>query len=177
MQYRLIDHGSKAYQESLELRHQILRIPLGMDLFDGTYDDLSQEVRYYHFGAFNEDDELVASVLGIPTSIHEVRIKQMVVTIKLQNQGVGKRLFMAFEAYLLNLGFQVFVMHARNSAHGFYLNLGYEILGDEFEELGIPHYKMTKTFLPVKSFKTSSVITIDLPMSGYSTTKYDTLEA
>lgn len=148
MQYRLIDHGSKAYQESLALRHQILRIPLGMDLFDGSYNDLSEEVRYYHFGAFDDDGVLVASALGIPTSIQEIRIKQMVVVENLQNQGVGKRLFMAFEAYLLNIGFQIFVLHARKTAHGFYLNLGYEILGDEFQEVGLPHYKMRKTFIP-----------------------------
>ena len=151
MQYRLIDHGSEAYQESLNLRHQILRVPLGMDLFDGSYDDLSNESRYYHFGAFSDDGELVSSVLGIPTSNQEVRIKQMVVSKDQQNMGVGKRLFMAFEAYLLNLGFQVFLLHARMSAHGFYLNMGFTIVGDEFEEVGLPHYKMRKTFVPTES--------------------------
>ncbi|MCF6237595.1 MAG: GNAT family N-acetyltransferase [Candidatus Marinimicrobia bacterium] len=148
MQYRLIDHGTKAYQESLDLRHKILRVPLGMDLFDGSHDDLSEESRYYHFGAFDDDGQLVASVLGIPTSIHEIRIKQMVVIEQLQNQGVGRRLFMVFEAYLLNIGFQSFILHARRAAHGFYLNLGYEIMGPEFDEIGIPHYKMSKTFIP-----------------------------
>lgn len=147
MQYHLIDHGTKAYEQSLNLRHQLLRAPLGMDLFNGSYDDLSQEARYYHFGAFDEDGVLVASMLGIPTSIREVRIKQMAVSEDQQKQGVGKRLFMIFEAYLLNLGFQSFILHARRAAHGFYLNMGYEILGDEFQEIGIPHYKMRKTFL------------------------------
>ncbi len=147
MQYRLIDHGTKAYEQSLNLRQQLLRVPLGMDLFDGTYDDLSEESRYYHFGAFDDDGKLVASVLGIPTSIQEVRVKQMAVSENRQKQGVGKRLFMVFEAYLLDLGFQSFVLHARRTVHGFYLNLGYEILGDEFQEIGIPHYKMSKTFI------------------------------
>jgi len=148
LEYCLIQHGTEAYQASLQLRHQILREPLGMDLYDGSYDDLSQESRYYHFGAFNEAGELVSSVIGIPTATHEVRIKQMVVAEDQRNQGVGKRLFMAFEAYLLNLGFQVFVLHARMTAHGFYLNMGYAIVGEEFEEVGLPHYKMSKTFTP-----------------------------
>lgn len=146
MKYSLIKHGSQSYDESLKLRHEILRVPLGMDLFDGSYDDLSQEARYYHFGAFDEEDNLVSSVLGIPTATHEIRIKQMVVAEGYQNQGVGKRLFMAFEAYLLNLGFEEFILHARRSAHGFYLNMGYVILGGEFQEVGLPHYKMKKTF-------------------------------
>ena len=148
MEYCLIQHGTDEYEASLKLRHQILRVPLGMDLYDGSYDDLSQEARYYHFGAFDESGELISSVIGIPTATHEIRIKQMVVAEGFQNHGVGKRLFMAFEAYLLNLGFQVFILHARMTAHGFYLNMGYAILGDEFQEVGLPHYKMSKTFSP-----------------------------
>ena len=148
MEYIIIQHGTDAYEESLKLRHQILRKPIVMDLFDGSYDDLSQESRYYHFGAFDESGELISSVIGIPTATHEVRIKQMVVAEDHRNQGVGKRLFMAFEAYLLNLGFQVFILHARMSAHGFYLNMGYSIVGNEFQEVGLPHYKMSKTFRP-----------------------------
>ena len=147
MQYRLFDHGTKAYEQSLNLRHQILRVPLGMDLFDGSHDDLSEESRYYHFGAFDDQGKLIASVLGIPTSLQEVRVKQMAVSEDQQHQGVGKRLFMIFEAYLLDLGFQSFVLHARRPVHGFYLNLGYEIQGDEFHEVGLPHYKMSKTFI------------------------------
>jgi len=146
--YRIIEHGSEAYKQSLDLRNELLRIPLGMDLFDGEHDDLSQEHRYYHFGAFDEASQLVASILGIPTSPTEIRIKQMAVAADMQNQGVGKRLFMAFEAYLLNLGFQIFVLHSRQVATGFYLNLGYTINGESFEEVGIPHYRMTKSFVP-----------------------------
>ncbi|MEA3288024.1 MAG: GNAT family N-acetyltransferase [Candidatus Marinimicrobia bacterium] len=147
MQYQLIDHGTKAYEQSLNLRHQVLRVPLGMDLFDGSYDDLSEESRYYHFGAFNDEGKLVASILGIPISIHEVRVKQMAVFEDLQGQGVGRNLFMIFEAYLLDLGFESFVLHARRTVHEFYLNLGYEIQSDEFQEVGLPHYKMRKTFI------------------------------
>ncbi len=148
MQYQIIKYGTDAYTASLNLRHETLRVPLGMDLFDGSYDDLSNEARYFHFGAFSDDGELLASVLGIPTSTKEVRIKQMVVSKTLQNQGVGKRLFMAFEAFLLNLGFKEFILHARMTAHGFYLNMGYQILGDKFQEVGLDHYKMRKTFFP-----------------------------
>ena len=146
MKYCLIQHGTKAYDDSLKLRHEILRAPLGMDLFDGSYDDLSQEARYYHYGAFDDQDNLISSVLAIPTATHEVRIKQMAVAEGYQNQGVGKRLFMAFEAYLLNLGFEEFLLHARMSSHGFYLNMGYVILGEEFQEVGLPHFRMKKTF-------------------------------
>jgi predicted GNAT family N-acyltransferase len=35
-------------------------------------------------------------------------------------------------------------MHARQSAVGFYQKLGYQIRGEEFEEVTIPHYEMQK---------------------------------
>jgi len=159
MQYRVIMYGTAEYQQSLELRHTILRIPLGMDLFDGSYDDLSQEARYFHFGALDTEGQLIASVLGIPTALHEIRIKQMVVATQFQGQGIGKRLFMAFEAYLLNLGFTRFVLHARMTAHGFYLNLGYEISGEAFQEVGMPHFKMIKSFaIPVAEQELQKVL-------------------
>ena len=145
LSYAMIEYGSKAYRQALELRHQVLRVPLGMDLYDGSYDDLSTEDRFYHFGAF-KDDVLVGCVMGIPISPTDIRIKQMAIAESFQKQGVGKRLFMAFEAYLLNLGISRFVLHAREVAHGFYLNMGYAIIGDSFEEVGIPHYHMEKSF-------------------------------
>jgi predicted GNAT family N-acyltransferase len=35
-------------------------------------------------------------------------------------------------------------MHARVSATGFYEKLGYEIRGEQFDEVTIPHYIMEK---------------------------------
>jgi predicted GNAT family N-acyltransferase len=35
-------------------------------------------------------------------------------------------------------------MHARKSAAAFYEKLGYQIIGDAFEEVTIPHYEMQK---------------------------------
>lgn len=39
------------------------------------------------------------------------------------------------------------VLHARDSALDFYLSLGYSIVGDPFEEVGIPHHRMEKSFV------------------------------
>jgi predicted GNAT family N-acyltransferase len=36
------------------------------------------------------------------------------------------------------------VLHARETAVPFYLKLGYEVVGGQFEEVGIPHFKMEK---------------------------------
>jgi predicted GNAT family N-acyltransferase len=36
------------------------------------------------------------------------------------------------------------VLHAQRSAEGFYARLGYSVLGEPFEEAGIPHVTMFK---------------------------------
>jgi len=36
------------------------------------------------------------------------------------------------------------VMHARKTALGFYEKLGYNVVGDEFTEVTIPHFVMEK---------------------------------
>jgi len=35
-------------------------------------------------------------------------------------------------------------MHARKTAIGFYEKSGYSVIGDEFTEVGIPHFEMVK---------------------------------
>jgi predicted GNAT family N-acyltransferase len=51
------------------------------------------------------------------------------------------------EAKAIEMGKQKMVLHARDSAIDFYLLLGYKIVGDPFEEVGIPHHRMEKAFV------------------------------
>jgi predicted GNAT family N-acyltransferase len=44
----------------------------------------------------------------------------------------------------LQLGFARMVLHARETAVPFYKVLEYNIVGDRFEEVGIPHFRMEK---------------------------------
>ncbi len=40
--------------------------------------------------------------------------------------------------------FDKITLHARKNAVPFYLALGYKIIGEEFEEVGLPHFEMEK---------------------------------
>jgi predicted GNAT family N-acyltransferase len=51
------------------------------------------------------------------------------------------------EAQDIEMGKQKMVLHARDSALDFYLSLGYNIVGDQFEEVGISHHRMEKSFV------------------------------
>jgi predicted GNAT family N-acyltransferase len=41
-------------------------------------------------------------------------------------------------------GFKIVRMHARTNAIGFYEKVGYKVLGEQFEEVTIPHFVMEK---------------------------------
>ncbi|HSE64026.1 MAG TPA: GNAT family N-acetyltransferase, partial [Thermoanaerobaculia bacterium] len=72
------------------------------------------------------------------------RIRQMAVSPIHQRKGLGKRLMNELEANLRWRGFTNLVLHARASAVGFYETLGYTIVGDEFMDVTVPHFRMVK---------------------------------
>jgi hypothetical protein len=71
-------------------------------------------------------------------------MRQVAVATSAQGKGVGSALVQYAELVAMQNGFDSMLLHARASAVPFYLRLEYAIVGDLFEEVGIPHYKMTK---------------------------------
>ncbi|MCX8495182.1 MAG: GNAT family N-acetyltransferase [Akkermansiaceae bacterium] len=140
MDFKKIEFGSSDFFHECELRHEVLRVPLGLRLHD---EDLSQEAEQLHFGLF-DGSVLLASVIAVPLSSSEVKVRQMAVRSLHQRQGLGRKIMHCLEEHLSGRGFRRFSMHARVSAVGFYEKLGYETVSGEFSEVGIPHVKMEK---------------------------------
>ena len=135
-----IQHGSDAYRAECDLRHEVLRVPIGLSLHD---EDLSQEREQLHFGLL-KDGRLVACVIAVLLSPTEAKIRQMAVSREQQGQGCGRRIIEGLERQLAARGVTCFSMHARMTAVGFYEKLGYSKVGAEFPEVGIPHVRMEK---------------------------------
>lgn len=140
MALKLIDHGSKEYEEMVELRRAILRKPLGIDF---SKEELEREKEDILIGCF-EDDKLEGCCLLTKVDDKTVRLRQMAVFSGLQGKGFGRVLMQFAENIARDRGFKKITMHARKTAAGFYGKLGYKIAGDEFEEISIPHYIMEK---------------------------------
>lgn len=138
--FRLIAHGSPEYDCACELRQALLRSPLGLDLYA---EDLAAEAAALHFGGFSPTGQLVAYVLASPLPA-AVQLRQMVVATAYQGQGVGAALLAAAEAQLQQRGVCQVVLHARQSAVGFYQKSGYSCQGEAFIEVGLPHFRMAK---------------------------------
>lgn len=138
---RTIDYGSDLYQKEVELRFEILRKPLGLTF---SADFLEKEKEDWHLGYIDQENQLVACLLLSPQAATTVKMRQVAVATSAQGRGIGSALVGYAESFAMANGFESMVLHARVTAVPFYLRLGYSIVGDLFEEVGIPHHKMTK---------------------------------
>ena len=140
MALKIIDHGSREYQQMVQLRDDILRKPLGLHF---TPEELESEKQNLMMGAF-EDDSMLGCCMLVEEEPYTVRLRQMAVINDLQGKGVGTALMNFAENLARDRGYKKITMHARKNAVGFYEKLGYKKVGKEFEEITIPHYVMEK---------------------------------
>ena len=140
MALRIIDHGTKEYQQMVNLRMEILRKPLGLT-FDQA--ELEKEKEDVLMGAF-EDEKMLGCCLLTRMDPTTMRLRQMAVPNSMQGKGIGRALMIFAENIARDLGYKKLCMHARKTALGFYEKLGYNANGEEFLEITIPHYIMEK---------------------------------
>ena len=140
MALKIIDHGSREYQQMVQLRNDILRRPLGLTF---TPEELEKEKEEILIGAF-EEEKMLGCCMLIKQDPVTVRLRQMAVLNNLQGKGIGRALMQFAENIARDQGFHKITMHARKTAVGFYEKLGYVVSGQEFEEVTIPHYIMEK---------------------------------
>jgi ribosomal protein S18 acetylase RimI-like enzyme len=140
MALKIIDHGSREYQQMVQLRNDILRRPLGLSF---TPEELEKEKEEILIGAF-EEEKMLGCCMLVTEEPASVRLRQMAVLNNLQGKGIGRALMQFAENIARDRGFKKITMHARKTAIGFYEKLGYKPIGEQFEEVTIPHFIMEK---------------------------------
>lgn len=140
MALKILDHGTPEYQQMVKLREDILRRPLGMSF---SADELDKEKDNLLMAAY-EDDQMLGCCMLVEEEPGTVRLRQMAVVNDLQGKGIGKALMQFAENLARDRGFRKITMHARKNAVGFYEKMGYRKIGEEFNEITIPHYLMEK---------------------------------
>lgn len=144
LDFRIIEYGSCDYHTMIDLRSEVLREPLGLTF---SAEQLQKEINDIFIAGFTQgiDHEILAGCCILtPVSENMVQLRQMAVSPRLQGKGVGREIVIFAEQYARSNGFDELIMHARKEATGFYQKLGYKICGEEFTEVGIPHYEMRK---------------------------------
>ena len=135
-----IAHDSAGYRDLVRLRDLHLRQPIGLRLRE---EDLAGEDRHRHF-ALIEDEEVIGGLIAVPLDPVTAKLRQMWIDPDRRGQGCGRELLSGVESRLAAEGVTSLVLHARESAAGFYARNGYHVVGDRFEEVGLPHLRMEK---------------------------------
>ncbi|ANF96951.1 GNAT family N-acetyltransferase [Paenibacillus bovis] len=131
------------YQQSLELRDRVLRQPLGMSLWN---ENLEGEAYATHIIALY-DNKVVGVLLLKPIDSRTLQMKQVAVDPALRGQNIGRKLVHYAEHTAREEGYCDIMLHARQVAIPFYEKLAYQITGEPFTEIGIPHRIMVKSLI------------------------------
>ncbi len=133
--------ASPNYDESIALREQILRKPLGLEF---SVEQLESEWNQMHFGYFSHTDQLLACLVLYAINDDLLKMRQVAVLKQYQGQGYGRLLVGYSEEWGRSAGYKLLSLHARESAVPFYLALEYKITSGMFKEVGIAHFEMEK---------------------------------
>lgn len=145
MEFQLIEivFGSPEYDDTVWLRTEVLRKPLNMEF---KAEDLALEYDQYHFGLYDNGNNLRACLILKEVDQNIVKMRQVAVSPALQGKGLGKIMVTKLELWIKHKGYKKIVLSARDTAVAFYLSMDYSIDGGIFEEVGIPHQSMFKIF-------------------------------
>lgn len=145
MDFSVIQYGSSEYNEMVDLRHEVLRKPLGLTFSEK---DLERDKNTLLLVArFSEKKGIVACCILSPKTTDTAQLRQMAVAELCRGKSVGRQLLSFAESVAVNQGYQYIYLHAREVAVGFYKNQSYDVIGDKFVEVGIPHYEMSKKII------------------------------
>lgn len=132
--------GSYHYKESLDLRRQVLRKPLGLDY---SADDLAAEANHIHFIAL-KDGILAGALYLSPVDAKTVKLRQMCVEDTFRRQHIGALMMRHAERWARHKGYAVMALDARVTAQLFYEKSGFKPEGSTFEQVTLPHIRMVK---------------------------------
>ena len=141
LRFSEVDFGSPAYDALVSLRTEVLRRPLGLTF---SPEQLAAERGQRHVGCYTVD-LLMGCLLLKDLGAGQVQMRQVAVRPEAQGQGIGQMLVAHAETLAAASGGLTIVLHARETAVGFYERLGYRRVGAQFVEVTLPHWEMTKS--------------------------------
>lgn len=133
--------GTPAYDDCIRLRTDILRRPLGLEFVP---EDLVNEYENVHLAIYDHADELKGCLVFNRLNEKRLKMRQVAIAEEVQKKGYGSTLVKASEEWAKENGFEIIELNARDTAVPFYKKLDYEVSGDEFIEVNIPHFPMEK---------------------------------
>lgn len=137
---REIVYGSLLYAKTVELRERVLRAPLGLPWEAEAF---AGEEHSFHLAIFSGETLLGCLVLK-PLDESYIKMRQVAIEPAAQGCGAGRQLVEFAEGFARARGFREMSAHAREAVASFYRKLGYDIVGEPFVEVSIPHVSVVK---------------------------------
>jgi len=149
---KFIKYGSDEYNETVKLRDEVMRKPLGRSIYD---EDFSCEKNQIVIGAFETNSMFSNLLIGCGVLSYKGGNRWMVeylcVDTVLQKKGVGTALMQCLEKIARDRGATVLCLDARLKAIDFYQRLGFMQQGEIFHKEIAPggHVYMEKHLAPI----------------------------
>lgn len=101
------------------------------------------EADCWHIVIYDNDKPVAtARILMIDATV--AKVQRVAVLKEFRKKHIGRELMQLVVPKAILLGAKVLKVGAQKHAVPFYIKLGYEIIGNEYLEAGIPHYDMIK---------------------------------
>jgi predicted GNAT family N-acyltransferase len=127
------------YQEERDLRNRVLLRPIGIPDFGWEKNDSNS----WHFVATIKGKVVGCVVLvRLNEEASKTQLIQMAVEQDFQGRGVGRMLVGHLIGFARKKNVAEIQIHAREDVTSFYQKLGFHIVGEPFEEVGIKHRHM-----------------------------------
>ncbi len=147
MRIEIIEHGGPKYELTVALRDRVLRQPLGLRF---SAEQLASESTCIHFtGSVN--DQIIACCVAAKKQEGWFQVRQVAVDFDFQRRAFGRQLMEFVHGHIASLGGKDVFCHSRDVAESFYEKLGYQAVGEYFEEVSIHHIRMEKNLGPTKA--------------------------
>lgn len=143
MRFEVIKFGSNNYYQALGIRYEVLRKPLNLHFQINDFDIEANEI---HVAAL-VNNRVVGTLILSPKENSSLKMRQVAIDIQFQSKHIGSKLIEFSEKIAVERGFKKIELNARKTAVEFYSKLHYVTESNEFLEVGIPHYKMSKSIL------------------------------
>ncbi len=140
MQFREIKFDSEEYFESVKLRDKILRKPLGIVF---TEEFMKQDSGDFHIALFYEE-KIRGILLFKPLDDKIVKMRQVAIDEGLQGKNFGTEMLEFSEKFAIERNYSRIILNARATVVNFYLRMNYKVIGEEFYEVGIPHFRRNR---------------------------------
>ncbi|MGB3188361.1 MAG: GNAT family N-acetyltransferase [Limnoraphis sp.] len=134
-----IVHYAEAVTEIRTIRHQVFTVEQGVEStleFDG--DDTAQHLLAY----LNYQPVGTARIRYL--SPQTAKIERLAVLSTARGRGIGRELMQVALEVIASKKVEETVVHAQEYIKQLYHNLGFEQVGERFDEAGISHVKMIK---------------------------------